>query len=131
MSILTSPEPVLADSPRSAADRWFGNRRAVVVSAVAMAGAGVWFGWPALVAAGVAPVIWPWRPVFSCVEQCAGKLQAEQRKSASAASTSLEAHEAPVASGASSPLGSGYACCAPTENQARRSSRQPLPQPGE
>ena len=134
MSILTSPEPVLADNRRSTAERWLGSRRAVAVSAVTLAAAGLWFGWPALVAAGVAPIILAVAPcLLMCGVMCAANAcsRPNKRNSASAASTSLEAHVAPAASGASSSLGSGYACCAPTENPARRSSRQPLPQPGE
>lgn len=122
MSILTSPEPLLAENSRLAAGRWFGNRRAVVASAVALA-AGVWFGWPALVAAGLAPIL---LAVAPCLVMCGAMCTAnacsrpKKRDSADARLTSLEAHEAPATTGASSPFGSGSACCAPAEIQARR-----------
>ena len=130
MSILTSPEPAIAENGRSAVR----NRRAVVASAVAIAAAGVWFGWPALVAAGLAPILLAMAPcLLMCGAMCAAKAcsRPKERNSAGAASTSVEAHEAAAASAASSSFGSGSACCAPAENQARRSSRRPFPQPGE
>jgi len=56
MTDLTSnalPRLGLADRVRP----WLSGRRGLILAAVAVAGGGGWFGWPWLVAAGIAPIL--------------------------------------------------------------------------
>lgn len=47
---------------------WLHGRRALILAAVAAAGGGLWFGWPWLVAAGIAPILLSLAP---CAAMCA------------------------------------------------------------
>lgn len=48
--------------------RWFGGRRSLIVGAVVVGGAGLAFGWPTLVALGIAPILISLTP---CAAMCA------------------------------------------------------------
>lgn len=48
--------------------RWFGGRRGLIVGAIAVGGAGLAFGWPTLVALGIAPILISLAP---CAAMCA------------------------------------------------------------
>jgi hypothetical protein len=70
MTDLTSnalPGPGLADWVRPR----LRGRRALIPAAAAAAGGGLWFGWPWLVAAGIAPVLLSLAP---CAAMCAAGL---------------------------------------------------------
>lgn len=47
---------------------WFGNRRNLIIGAIAVGGVGLAFGWPSLVALGVAPILLSLLP---CAVMCA------------------------------------------------------------
>ena len=67
MTDLTSnalPRLGLADRVRP----WLSGRRGLILAAVAVAGGGGWFGWPWLVAAGIAPILLSLAP---CAAMCA------------------------------------------------------------
>ncbi|MGK9169650.1 hypothetical protein KXR53_25255 [Inquilinus limosus] len=67
MTDLTSnalPRPGLADRVRP----WLGGRGALILAAAVVAGGGLWFGWPWLVAAGIAPILLSLAP---CAAMCA------------------------------------------------------------
>lgn len=67
MTDLTSnalPTPGLADRVLP----WLHGRPALIRAAVAAAGGGLWFGWPWLAAAGVAPILLSLAP---CAAMCA------------------------------------------------------------
>jgi hypothetical protein len=64
LSTTAMPQSGLADPAR----RWFRGRRALILTAVAVAGGRTWFGWPWLAAAGIAPVLLSLAP---CAAMCA------------------------------------------------------------
>ena len=68
MSASTS-ETSLVQDYRNALRYWFGGRRGAILAAIVVtAGSGLWFGWPSLVAAGLAPLILAMAP---CAVMCA------------------------------------------------------------
>ena len=64
----SASESTIGQEYRNALRYWLGGRRGLVAAAVAAAGAGLWFGWPTLVAAGLAPLVLAMAP---CAAMCA------------------------------------------------------------
>lgn len=65
-----------------------GRRTAVLLGAVALGGAGLWFGWPWLVVAGIAPIIVALAPcLIMCGAMCAMKMCSKKPSGAAGSDT--------------------------------------------
>jgi hypothetical protein len=90
LSTTALPKPGPADLAR----RWLSGRRVLILAAVAVAGGGAWFGWPWLVAAGIAPILLSLAP---CAAMCAVGLCTMKACSRPASGVPADTIPAPVA----------------------------------
>ncbi len=78
---------------------WASDRRVLVAAAVAAVGAALWFGWPWLVVAGIAPLLIALAPcLIMCGAMCAMKACCKPSKKAAVEADldpKLLTHEAP------------------------------------
>lgn len=79
---------------------WASDRRVLLAAAVALGGAALWFGWPWLVIAGIAPLLIALAPcLIMCGAMCAVKACCKPTKKTTAtaaeAGPKLLTHEAP------------------------------------
>lgn len=65
---LPAPETTLGQDALALTRHWLRGRRGWVLLGLVVAGGGLWFGWPGLVAAGLAPLL---LGVLPCVAMCA------------------------------------------------------------
>ncbi|WP_034850400.1 hypothetical protein [Inquilinus limosus] len=90
------PRPSLADRVRP----WLSGRRALILAAAAIAGGGLWAGWPWLVAAGIAPILLSLAP---CAAMCAVGLCTMKARGKAAGTTADTAPASPAKPGDSVP----------------------------
>ncbi len=68
MKLASTSETTLGQDALALTRHWLRGRRGWVVLGFAVAGGGLWFGWPSLVAAGLAPLL---LAVLPCAVMCA------------------------------------------------------------
>lgn len=66
--LATSATTTLGQDITALLRHWLRGRRALIALAIASAAIGAWFGWPSLVAAGIAPLL---LAVLPCLAMCA------------------------------------------------------------
>ena len=118
-------ERPLAPDVLSALRYYLGGRRGfIVLAGIALAG-GLWLGWPSLVAAGLAPIIFALAPcaVMCAVGLCMNKMSGSSRRAKSTSVSSSGPHS--LAAGSDSPDGGIQSaasseesdCCSPQRKE--------------
>lgn len=70
---------------------WASDRRVLLAAAVAIGGAALWFGWPWLVIAGIAPLLIAFAPcLIMCGAMCAMKACCKPTKTTTATAAEAE-----------------------------------------
>lgn len=82
----SSPQSSCCGTGAAGHTPWYADRRLVIPAAIALGGAGLWFGWPWLVVAGLAPFIVALLPcLIMCGAMCALKLCSKPKQAEPAA----------------------------------------------
>lgn len=110
------PEPSLSQDLVNVLRYWLRGRRGLIAAAVGLAIPALWFGWPWLVAAGVAPLLVAFAPcaIMCGLGLCMSKACAKPGKgtpSMQADPTSLPLQQTSALSTPSTPFSKGCAHC--------------------
>lgn len=114
----SSPQSSCCGTGAAGHTPWYADRRLLIPAAIALGGAGLWFGWPLLVVAGLAPFVVALLPcLIMCGAMCALNACSKPKQAETAAATSPNAANAGVDTALANP--------APLLNKATLSAAQP------